>query len=244
MERIDLNDSSNYATLYVRNLLFERQDNKYRDFISKLVPNLSKENIIGIKSPVLRNIAKELWNESRKTALDFLEELPHKYLEENNLHAFIIEQIKDYDVTLNLTEKFLPYIDNWATCDSFSPKIFAKNLDKLYSKSLSWINSNETYTTRFGIGMLMEYFLSDKFKPEMLDIVGKVSSEEYYINMMRAWYFATALAKQHSLTIAYMANKTLDIWTHNKAIQKGIESRRLSEEQKEALRKLKRRFNK
>ena len=217
--------------------LFQLQDIKYRDFQIKLIPGSDISNMIGVRTPELRKIAKKMVKE--KSYQSFLEELPHQYFDENQLHAFIISEIKDYDECLFLIHKFLPYVDNWATCDQMSPKVFRKNKDKVLKEIKRWINSSKTYVIRFGIGTLMQYYLDSEFKSEYLDMVARIQSDEYYVNMMIAWFFATALAKQYENTILYFENKKLDRWTHNKALQKGIESNRISREQKEYLRKLK-----
>lgn len=217
--------------------LFKLQDKKYQELQYRTIPNV--ENIIGVRTPELRKLAKELVKENNYKS--FLEELPHKYFDENQLHAFIISELKDYNECINYVNKFLPYVDNWATCDQMSPKVFKKNLDKLLLEIKKWIKSKETYTIRFGIGMLMQYFLDDSFKVEYLETISKIRSDEYYVNMMIAWYFATSLAKQYNDTIKYIENNKLDIWTHNKTIQKAIESYRITDEQKEYLRSLKRR---
>ena len=217
--------------------LLKLQDKKYQELQYRTIPNV--ENIIGVRTPELRKLAKILVKENNYKS--FLEELPHKYFDENQLHAFIISELRDYDECINYVNKFLPYVDNWATCDQMSPKVFKKNLDRLLLEIKKWIKSKETYTIRFGIGMLMQYFLDDNFKVEYLETVSKIRSDEYYVNMMIAWYFATSLAKQYNNTIKYIENNKLDIWTHNKTIQKAIESYRITDEQKEYLRSLKRR---
>ena len=217
--------------------LFKLQDKKYQELQYRTIPNI--ENIIGVRTPELRKLAKELVKENNYKS--FLEELPHKYFDENQLHGFIISEIKDYDECINYTNKFLPYIDNWATCDQMSPKVFKKNKDKLLKEIKVWIKSKDTYTIRFGIGMLMSYFLDEDFDKKYLEIVSKVKSKEYYVNMMIAWFFATSLAKQYKDTITYIEDNKLDIWVHNKTIQKAIESYRITNEQKEYLRGLKRR---
>ena len=216
--------------------LFRMQDKQYKKLQAKIIPNIDQNNIIGVRTPELKKYAKKLIKEDYKS---FLEELPHKYFDENQLHGFIISEIKDYNESLNYINKFLPYIDNWATCDQTSPKIFKKNTNKLINEIKIWIKSKETYTIRFGIGMLMQYYLDEEFKKEYLDIVAKIKSDEYYVNMMRAWFFATALAKQYEATIAYIENKKLDKWTHNKTVQKAIESYRVPLENKTYLKSLK-----
>ena len=217
--------------------LFELQDIKYRDFHSRLMPTIDKERIIGVRVPILRKYAKSLAKSHKRDA--FLSELPHRYYEENNVHAFVIETIKDYDTAMCETEKFLPYIDNWATCDMFSPKVFAMNTDRLLVKIREWLNSELTYTVRYGIGMLMRYFLDDEFKSEYLKLVAHIKSDEYYVNMMRAWYFATALSKRYDEILPYIAENRLDDWTHNMTIKKAIESNRINTETKKYLRTLK-----
>ena len=218
--------------------LFKLQDKEYREFQSKLIPNINKERIIGVRTPLLRQLSKKIIKENNYS--DFLNDLPHKYFDENQIHAFIISEIKDYDECLFEFNKFLPYIDNWATCDQSSPKIFLKNSDKLINEIKRWIKSKDTYTIRFGIGMLMRNYLDKDFKPEYLELVSNIKSKEYYVNMMIAWFFATALAKQYESTIPYIENNKLDIWVHNKTIQKSIESYRVTEEHKDYLRSLRR----
>lgn len=217
--------------------LFPMQDIKYKDFSSKLMPTVSPDTVIGIRTPVLRAFAKEFSKE--KEAGIFLSSLPHRYYEENNLHAFILSEIKDFDLALSETEKFLPYIDNWATCDSFMPKIFRKNPDKLMPKIKKWLTSEHTYTVRFAIGLLMKLFLDKDFNEEYPELVSNVKSDEYYVNMMIAWYFATALAKQYDKVIGYIENNALDTWIHNKTIQKSVESHCISPEKKAYLKTLK-----
>lgn len=218
----------------IRADLFEMQDLEYRDFQAKLMPDVAKENIIGVRTPQLRQYAKQLVK--RPEAAEFLNDLPHRYYDENNVHAFLVEQVRDYGECLAQIERFLPYVDNWATCDMMSPKVFGKHTDELLSAIRAWLSSGETYTVRFGIGMLMRLYLDDKFLPEYPALVAAVSSEEYYVNMMIAWYFATALAKQYDAVLPYITEKRLPVWTHNKAIQKACESRRITPEQKEYLR--------
>ena len=217
--------------------LFKLQDKKYQEMQFKIIPNIDNSTIIGVRTPELKKYAKELIKEDYKS---FLEELPHKYFDENQLHAFIISEIKYYDECIFYVNKFLPHIDNWATCDQLSPKVFKKNTDKLLNEIKVWIKCKETYTIRFGIGCLMQYYLDDIFKEEYLEMVSKIKSNEYYVNMMIAWFFATALAKQYDSTIKYIESNKLDIWVHNKTIQKAIESYRITDKQKEYLRSLKR----
>ncbi len=221
----------------IREKLFKLQDKKYREFQIKLIPNIDSDTIIGVRTPELRNYAKQLVKSGSYST--FLDDLPHKYFDENQLHAFIISEIKDYDECITYINEFLPYVDNWATCDQMSPKIFKKYKDKLIDQIEIWLKSKETHTIRFGIGMLMQYYLDEEFKPTYLKRVSSIKSKEYYVNMMIAWYFATALAKQYEATIPYIENNKLDNWTHNKTIQKAIESYRITQEQKEYLKTLK-----
>ena len=222
----------------IKNDLLLMQDKTYKDFHSKLMPTINPDSIIGIRVPVLRDYAKKLFKENSIESLNpFLKNLPHEFYEENNIHAFIIEKINNFDECIFYLEVFLPYIDNWATCDMLNPKIFKTNYEKLLEKIYQWINSDSVYTVRFAIGMLMRYFLDEKFETKYLDLVTSINSEEYYINMMRAWFFATALAKQYEQTFPYIKNYSLDKWTHNKTIQKAKESFRISKEQKEELKK-------
>lgn len=214
------------------------QDKTYKDFHSKLMPTINSNSIIGVRVPVLRDYAKKLFKEYSIESLNsFLKNLPHEFYEENNIHAFLIEKINNFDECIFYLEEFLPYIDNWATCDMLNPKIFKTNCEKLLEKIYQWINSDSVYTVRFGIGMLMRYFLDEKFETKYLDLVTSINSEEYYINMMRAWFFATALAKQYEQILPYIKNYSLDKWTHNKTIQKANESFRITKDQKEELKK-------
>lgn len=217
--------------------LFSMQDLEYKKFHSRLMPTVNPETIIGIRTPQLRKFAKEF--EKLPQAEIFLSSLPHKYYEENNLHAFIIESVKDYDRALFETNRFLPYIDNWATCDMFLPKVFKNHTEILFSQIIKWIESGETYTVRYAEGLLMKLYLDDKFKQEQAEIVAAIKSDEYYVNMMTAWYFATALAKQYDVAILYLKNRKLDKWVHNKTIQKAVESNRILKEKKEYLKTLK-----
>ncbi|WP_026669332.1 DNA alkylation repair protein [Butyrivibrio sp. AE3006] len=221
----------------IREELFKHQDIKYRDFQVKLIPGTDPDDMIGVRTPELRKLAKQY---AKADGIDeFLDDLPHKYFDENQLQAFIISGMKDYDLCMEKLCQFLPYVDNWATCDQMSPKIFKKHKEELLKKIDEWIVSDKTYTVRFAIGMLMEHFLDDDFDMKYPEMVAKVRSDEYYINMMIAWYFATALAKQYDSIIPFIENKKLDVWTHNKAIQKSIESYRITPEQKEYLKSLK-----
>ena len=221
----------------IQKLLFAKQDLKYRDFQAPLFPNINKDKMIGVRTPELKKLAKELYGNEIANA--FIETLPHTYFDENQLHTFIISLIKDYTKCLNEVEKFLPYIDNWGTCDQLSPKVFAKHKDELIASIKKWLKSKHTYTVRFAIGMLLGLYLDDSFKEEYLELVASIKSEEYYINMMVAWYFATALAKQYKSSIKYIENKKLSPWVHNKTIQKALESYRISDEQKVYLKSLK-----
>lgn len=216
--------------------LFALQDTEYQVFQSKLMPTIPPETVIGVRTPLLRKRAKELAGTPQ--AEHFLQSLPHRYYEENNLHAFLIEQIRDYDTALAETERFLPYINNWATCDCFCPKVFAKHKEELLISIRRWLGSDQTYTVRYAMGMLMRYYLDEDFQPEYLAWVAGVHSEEYYLNMMRAWYFATALAKQPDAALPWLTDRRLDVWTHNKTIQKAAESYRIPPEMKQQLREL------
>ena len=221
----------------IRNELFGMQDVKYRDFQAKLIPTVEPATVIGVRTPQLRKYAGVLLK--RDDVQEFLNDLPHKYFDENQLHAFIISGIKDCGKCMSEVERFLPYVDNWATCDQMSPKVFKKHRSELLMKIKEWISSGETYTIRFGVGMLMEHFLDEDYDPGYPEMVSKVRSDEYYVNMMTAWYFATALAKQYESVLPFIENKKLDAWTHNKAIQKAVESYRITDEQKSYLKSLK-----
>lgn len=221
----------------IRKCLFEMQDIKYREFHSKLMPTVAKERVIGIQVPKIRKLANKI--AFTPDACEFAKDLPHQYYEENNLHAFIVSEIKDFEKCIYELERFLPYIDNWATCDSLRPKCFKSNTDRLIKYIYKWIDSDKPYTVRFGIEMLMVYYLDDGFKEEYLHTVSKIISEEYYVNMMIAWYFATALAKQYDASVRILESCTLSPWLHNKTIQKAVESYRITEEQKAYLKTLK-----
>ena len=221
----------------IRARLFELQDLSYRDFQCKLMPTVDPDTVIGVRTPELRKLAKSFSKEPEAEA--FLRTLPHRYYEENNLHGFLIETMKDYSQVIAALDAFLPYVDNWATCDLMSPKIFKKHLPELREQIQVWMASSHTYTIRFGIEMLMTFYLDEQFQPEYLDWVADVHSEEYYVNMMIAWDFATALAKQYDAALPYLQEHRLEPWTHNKAIQKAIESYRITDEQKAYLRSLK-----
>ncbi|MBR4703522.1 MAG: DNA alkylation repair protein [Oscillospiraceae bacterium] len=217
--------------------LFRMQDMKYAAMQAKIIPTLEPDRIIGVRTPELRAFAKVLSDEEGAEA--FLAALPHPYFDEMQLHAFVISLEKDFDKCLAEVEAFLPYIDNWATCDQLSPKAFKKEPEKLLPHIRRWIRSEKPYTVRFALGMLMQHFLDERFRPEYAELAASVRSEEYYVCMMAAWYFATALAKQYEAALPYLEEQRLEPWTHNKAIQKSIESYRLTEEQKRHLRTLK-----
>ena len=221
----------------VQRELFAMQDLKYRDFHAKLMPTVDKGTVIGVRTPELRKFAKEYGK--TEMAKIFLQVLPHQYYEENNLHGLLIEQIKDYEQCIEELERFLPYIDNWATCDLLAVRTVKKHLDIFTEEIDRWLSAEHTYTIRFGIGMFMRYYLEERFSLEYPEKVAGIHSEEYYVNMMRAWYFATALAKQYEAALPYIEGRKLDVWTHNKAIQKARESRRVSREHKEYLGTLK-----
>ena len=220
----------------IRKELFLMQDRKYRDFQSRLMPTVDPERMIGVRTPALRKLATEMGKSGDSAS--FLAELPHRYFDENQLHAFLLSEMKDFPRCMEEVERFLPYIDNWATCDQLSPKVFRKHRKELLLRIPEWIRSKETYTIRFGIGMLMQHFLDEDFDPAYLELVAALRSEEYYVNMMIAWYFATALAKQYDAALPLMENRQLSDWTHNKAIQKALESFRVTPEHKEVLRSL------
>lgn len=221
----------------IKQWLFQQQDVTYAAFNRKLIPNIDGDTIIGVRVPILRAYAKELVH--REDIEVFLTNLPHQYYEENLLHSYILSLEKDYERLVPKVEAFLPYIDNWAVSDSFSPKEFKKYPVELFELIEKWIESENPYTIRFGISMLMTYYLDDAFELIYPERVAQIRSEEYYVNMMIAWYFATALAKQYDATITYLHEKKLDRWTHNKTIQKAVESRRITPEQKLYLRSLK-----
>ena len=216
--------------------LFALQDKGYADFQSKLLPTIPRETIIGVRTPELRKMAKQVCKTPAAQA--FMHTLPHRYFDENQLHAFILSEEKDFNACLAELEQFLPCVDNWATCDQLSPKCFKKHTQELLPHIRKWMASEHTYTIRFGMGMLMRYYLDEAFRPEYLQWVASIKREEYYIRMMQAWFFATALAKQWSTTLPYIGQHRLHPWTHNKAIQKAIESYRITDEQKEILRGL------
>lgn len=239
MGNIRIKDENMNKTTIITNVqthLFELQDLKYRDFHAKLMPTVNKEKIIGVRTPALRVFAKKYGKTDE--AKEYLQILPHQYYEENNLHGLLIEQIKDYDTCLEELERFLPYIDNWATCDLLALHMMKKHRDIFIREVYRWMESDQPYTIRFGISMLMRHYLDEGFKPEYPEKVATIRLEEYYVNMMRAWYFATALAKQYEKILPFLEEQRMDIWTHNKTIQKSIESYRITQEQKDHLRTL------
>ena len=224
--------------MLIQDELFRLQDPEYRSFQCKLIPTADPETIIGVRTPELRKLAKQL--RGTDAAECFLHSLPHVFFDENQLHAFLLSDMKDYACCLDAIQAFLPFVDNWATCDQLSPAVFRKNREMLLAPVRKWIDSGKTYPVRFGIGMLMQHYLDDRFDPSFPEIVASVHSEEYYVRMMIAWYFATALAKQYTAVVPFLEQFRLDPWVHNKAIQKATESYRISSEQKEYLRTLKR----
>ena len=221
----------------IREKLYDRQDLKYRDFQAKLIPGMEPEKMIGVRTPDLRKIAKQMVK--REDIGEFLENLPHEFFDENQAHAFVISELKDYGRCVHEVERFLPFVDNWATCDQMSPKVFKKHRPELLDSIKEWIRSEHTYTVRFAVGMLMQHYLDEDFDPAYPEMVAEVQSEEYYIRMMIAWYFATALAKQYEAVLPYIEERRLEPWTHNKTIQKAVESYRITPEQKEYLKSLK-----
>ena len=252
----------------IRKELNKLRDKTYAEFQAKLIPTIKKETIIGVRTPDLKNLAKKLSKASgseKKDVDKFLDELPHKYFDENQLHAFILSEIKDFDICIKKINEFLPYIDNWATCDQLSPSCFAKRKNDLLKEINKWIKSKGAYQIRFAIGMLMSHFLDEDFNKKYLDMVAKIKykvvkgkdrinkidkrlkenisikidPDKYYVEMMRAWYFATALAKKYEETLPYIKNKKLNVWTHNKTIQKAIESFRISSSHKKELKEYK-----
>ena len=219
--------------------LAELADSGYADFQSKLIPTVAREAILGVRVPLLRVLANSLYREHPEECRAFLQQCPHVYLEENGLHALLVCEMRDMEEVLAATERFLPFVSDWATCDIFSPKVFAKHPAQLLQRIPVWIKSEHTYTVRFGVGMLMQHFLGADFRPEYPDWVAGVKHSDYYVQMMVAWYFATALAKQQRASLPYIEEHRLEPWTHNKTIQKAIESRRIAPELKDYLRGLK-----
>ncbi len=228
----------------IKAALRENGEAEFADFQSRLIPNIKRETMLGVRTPTLRKLAKELYGiraseGNRAAAREFLRSLPHEYFDENALHGFMLEQIRDFDECVSETELFLPYADNWAVCDQMSPKALGKEPEKLKAKIKKWLCSDKTYTVRFALGMIMTWFLDKDFDAELLALAAEVRSGEYYINMMNAWLFATALATQSGAALPYIEEKRLDVFTHNKAIQKATESKRITDEQKAYLRSLK-----
>ena len=219
----------------IQKQLIAMGEEEYREFSARLIPTVAKSSVIGIRMPLLRKYAKSMEDQDA-----FLNDLPHTYFEENNLHAFLIERERDFNKCIERLDAFLPYVDNWSTCDSMKPKVLQKEPERLLPHIKRWLSTGETYTVRYAINLLMSFYLDDHFCEEYLILVASVHSEEYYVNMMRAWYFATALAKQYETALPYLESKKLDEWTHNKTIQKAIESRRVPEEHKVYLKTLKR----
>lgn len=218
--------------------LFLMGDTSYKRFISGLIPTLPQESILGIRTPMLRKYAKEL--DGSPEAMVFIQKLPHKYYEENNLHAFLIEGIKDFDTAVQALNALLPHVDNWSTCDSLCPKVLKKHPEELLPHIRRWLASDHVYTVRFGIELLMKFYLDGYFSADYPLWVANIISDEYYIRMMQAWYFATALAKQYQATIPYIAQRRLSPWVHNKAIQKAVESKRISQETKDFIKTFRR----
>jgi 3-methyladenine DNA glycosylase AlkD len=220
----------------IREELFQLRDAEYRCFQMKLLPTVDPETIVGVRTPALRTLAKQLT--SRQQAEDFLKDLPHRYFDENQLHAFLISEFRSFPACLEAVEQFLPYVDNWATCDQLAPKSFRRHRAELIGPIRRWVADERTYTVRFGLRMLMTHYLDEDFVPAFLELAASVRSEEYYVRMMVAWYFATALAKQYDAALPFLEDCRLDAWTHNKTIRKAIESWRVSSERKDCLRKL------
>jgi 3-methyladenine DNA glycosylase AlkD len=221
----------------IREALYQLHDEKYRAFQVKLIPNIAPETIIGVRTPALRSLAKQMYRAGDCDA--FLAELPHRCFDENQLHAFILSEMHDFEACIEATCRFLPFVDNWATCDQLSPKVFKRHRPELLAYVEQWLNSGQTYAVRFAIGMLMAHYLDEDFDGAYLRRVSQVPAGTYYVSMMVAWYFATALAKQYDAALPYIEGHRLDPWTHNKAIQKSLESYRISDERKAYLRGLK-----
>ena len=223
--------------LDIRERLYELADENYADFQAKLTPTVERGKFIGVRVPLARKLAKEIYGAGQYA--DFLKELPHRSYDENMLHGLILSEIKDYDTCIAEIDRFLPFVDNWAVCDTISPKCFAKNKERLMEKIVEWSASEKVYTSRFGVEMLMSHFLDADFREEYLEIPARVRGEDYYVKMMVAWFFATALAKQWEATVPYVEQKRLETWTHNKTIQKAVESYRITDEQKQYLKSFK-----
>ena len=222
---------------YIKNTLLKLSDEKYKSFQLSLIPGIPSGKVIGVRIPTVRNFAREI--AGTPAAYEFMSSLPHAYYDEDNLHGILISMEKDYTRVVSLLDDFLPYVDNWATCDLISPKVFSKHKEELLPKIWRWISTEHTYTVRFGIEMLLKFYLDEGFSVKQADAVAELRSEEYYINMVRAWYFATALAKQYDSVIGYIEGRRLDEWTHNMTIRKAIESYRISDDKKVYLRQLK-----
>lgn len=216
--------------------LFEMQDVDYADFQCRLTPGIGRERFIGVRVPNLRKLAGKIGG--REEAQDFMRSLPHRYYEEDMLHGLLISGIADYDACMAAVKDFLPYVDNWAVCDTMSPKVFKRHRDRLLPQLESWMKEDETYTIRFGMKMLMEHFLDEDFRPEYLELPAQIVNTEYYVRMMQAWFFATALARQWDETVIYLQEGRLEVWTHNKTIQKAVESYRIPDDRKEYLKTL------
>lgn len=217
----------------IKQRLFELQDVKFREFHSRLIPNIDPATVIGVRTPELRRLAKEIGEDE-----GFLRALPHEYYEENQLHALIITGMKDFGGCIARLDEFLPYADNWATTDIMTVKLFKKHTAELLPHIRRWLDSGRTYTVRYAVGCLMNFFLDGEFRPEYPEMVSGVDCGEYYVSMMVAWYFATALAKQYDAVIPYIEGRRLDTATHRRTIQKAVESFRITDEQKAYLRTL------
>lgn len=235
--RISLKSFELSSTDKIRECLFALSDSGFRVFQSSLIPSVDESRIIGVRTPILRKLALEVFKSGNANVI--LDVLPHKYYEEDNLHAFLIERITDFDECIAQITRFLPFVDNWATCDSMNPKILKYHTVELEKHVYTWIASDYEYGVRYGIECLMRYYLDVNFSARYLDIVARVNREDYYVKMMVAWYFATALAKQYECTVQYFKKTVLDRWTHNKALQKALESYRITSHQKQYLRNLK-----
>lgn len=225
-------------TTNIRNWLFENCDPAYIEYQSKVTPNVVKETFIGVRTPMLRRLLKQLLKKEPDVVAKFISNLPHQHFEENLLHAMILSEMKEFDEVVVEVNRFLPYVDNWGTCDTLVPKVFSQHLSELEPLAYEWIQSDQPYTIRFGISMFMSYFLGPTFKVSQAEAIAALRSDEYYVNMMIAWYFATALAFNYEEVVPFLTEKKLAVWTHNKSIQKGVESRRLTDEQKVFLKSL------
>lgn len=221
----------------IRERLLQNADEGFKKFNSSLVPTVGASTVIGVRTPVLRRLASELYG--TEAAEVFMQSLPHKYLEENHLHAYLTEKIKDFDRCVAAVEEFLPFIDNWATCDTMSPTVFGHNTDRLLPRIESWLGSRHTYTVRFGTVMLLRYYLDENFKPEILTLAESVPTDEYYLSTAVAWFFATALAKQYESAVKVLEQRRLDRATHLRTVQKAVESFRVEASHKEYLKTLK-----